>query len=297
MRRSPLIDIGIASIAASVLLVSAAATAAPGYSGTISGSFGAPVLAGAFLQAGSHAPILQDNSGAPCLVVGTGTIAWGGTDSGCGALSHLTFNGDVFSDVTPGQVFRLGTLSFVNGPSTPAALIFGFDMQLSAGEDVAPFTGFVEIVSTQNANVDPTADADVLSFADFDVPSTLAAFELATVTAIVNGTIGDDGRLRVTSIALAPDEGEQGCAEDVAAVLHESVRGATASLGVGATAVTKRKARRAVRLTMRQLRSYATSADRAAKRGEVSEACAEAIRVAVANAETQASPLLRPDSR
>jgi hypothetical protein len=163
-------------------------------------------------------------------------------------------------------VFRLGTLSFVNGPSTPAALIFGFDMQLSAGEDVAPFTGFVEIVSTQNANVDPTADADVL-------------------------------RLRVTSIALAPDEGEQGCAEDVAAVLHESVRRATASLGEGATAVTKRKARRAVRLTMRQLRSYATSADRAATRGEVSEACAEAIRVAVAKAETQASPLLRPDSR
>src|SRR6266446_3511337 len=185
MRRPRLMSIGIVSIVASLLLVSAPGTAAPRYSGTITGSFGAPVLSGAFLRPGSHEPVLRDNAG-------TARRSGGGT----AAASSLTFSGDSFSDVTPGQVFRLGTLTFVNGPSGPASLIFGFDMQLTAGEDVAPFAGLVAIVNTQNANVDRIADADVLSFADFDAPSTLAGFEDASVTAIVYGRIGDDGRLR-----------------------------------------------------------------------------------------------------
>jgi hypothetical protein len=210
-------------------------------------------------------------------------------------------------------------------------LIFGFDMQLSAGDDVAPFTGFVEVISTQNAGVDRIADADVLSFADFDAPSTLAAFELATVTAIVNGTIGDDGRLRVTSIGLAPGEGEHGCVdaapfvpskgpcasgcgdlcasigsalgaplcagEELPAVLKDRLHKAADSLGQGARAGSKRKARRAVRVAMRQYRRLAASAGSAARRGSISAACAEAIRAAVGNAGTEAAPWLRSRSR
>src|SRR5437016_5731191 len=213
MQRPPLMSTGMVSIVASLLLVSAPGTAAPRYSGTITGSFGAPVLSGAFLRPGSHEPVLRDNAGtARHSGVGTATIAWGGDDNGgTAAASSLTFSGDSFSDVVPDRVFRLGTLTFVNGPSGPVSLIFGFDMQLSAGEDVAPFTGLVAIVNTQNANVDRIADADVLSFADFDAPSTLAGFEDASVTAIVYGRIGDDGRPRVTSSGLAPGAGRAGC--------------------------------------------------------------------------------------
>src|SRR5256886_1074906 len=329
MQRPPLMSTGMVAIVASLLLVSAPGTAAPRYSGTITGSFGAPALSGAFFRPASHDPVRRDNGGtARRSGVGTATITWGGdANGGSAAASSLTFSGDSFSDVTPGQVFRLGTLTFVNGPSGPASLIFGFDMQLTAGEDVAPFTGLVAIVNTQNANVDRIADADVLSFADFDAPSTLAGFEDASVTAVVYGRIGDDGRLRVTSIGLAPGEGQHGCvdeapflasrgpcvsgcgdlcaaigsafaqplcgAEQLPGVLNERIRRATGRLGRGASAVSRRQAKRAVRLAMGQLRRSAAFARRAARRRHVSAACAEAIAAAVANAETRAASWVR----
>src|SRR4029077_6617325 len=129
MRRFRLMSLEIASIVASVLLVSAPGTAVPRYSGAITGSFGAPVLSGGFLAPGSHEPVPCDNTGtARRSGIGTAMITWGGDDNGCSAASSLTFSGDSFSDVPPGQVFRLGTLTFVNGPGVPPSLIFGFDM-------------------------------------------------------------------------------------------------------------------------------------------------------------------------
>jgi hypothetical protein len=221
MQRPKLMSIGITVIVAVAVLVSAPRNAAAGYSGTIMGSFDAPVLAGEFLRPESREPVPIDNTViAPTSGAGTATIAWGGED--CPETANrVTFNGDVFNDVMPGEVFRLGTLTFVNGSSGPASLIFGFDMQLSAGDAVAPFTGIVDIISTQNANVDRIADADVLSFPDVDAPSTLAGFESASVTAIVNGMIGNDGQLRVTSIDLAPGEEEQGCVDAAAVVVSQ----------------------------------------------------------------------------
>jgi hypothetical protein len=326
MRRPRLMGIGIASVVVSGLLVPAHVTAVRRYSGTITGSFDAPVLSGAFLRPGSHEPVPRDNAAtARRFGVGTATIMWGGDDNACPAAgSSLAFSEDSFSDVTPGQVFRLGTLTFVNGPGGPASLIFGFDMQLSAGEGIAPFTGPVDIISTQNANADRFADADVLSFAAFDVPSTLASFEGMAATAIVYGRIGDDGRLGVTSIALAPGADQYGCvdeapfvasrgpctssigsaftqplcgAEQIPGVLNERIRSATARLGQGGNVVTSRNADRAVRLAMRQLRTSAALARREAKGGNVSPACAEAIQAAVADAETRAASRLRPPSR
>jgi hypothetical protein len=220
MQRPKSISIGATAIVASMVLVSAPRIAAAGYSGAITASFDAPLLFGAFLRPESREPVATDNSViAPTSGAGTAAITWGGDDGCPAAANSVTFIGDVFNDVLPGDVFRLGTLTFVNGASAPAALIFGFEMQLSTGDEIAPFTGLVDIVSTQNANVDPIADADVLSFPDFDAPSTLAAFESAEVTAIVNGTIGDDGRLRVTSIELAPDAAEQGCVDAAEVVI------------------------------------------------------------------------------
>src|SRR2546427_10046935 len=116
MRRPRLMSIGIVSIVASLLLVSAPGTAAPRYSGTITGSFGAPVLSGAFLRPGSHEPVLRDNAGtARPSGVGTATITWGGDDNGGSAAARsLTFRGDAVRDVTPDQGFLLGTPNFRN---------------------------------------------------------------------------------------------------------------------------------------------------------------------------------------
>src|SRR5438477_11646656 len=111
MRRPRLMSIGIVSIVASLLLVSAPGTAAPRYSGTITGSFGAPALSGAFLRPGSHAPVPRDDAGTSLRSgVGTATVTWGGDDSGGNAAaSRPRFSGDSFSDIPPGPVFRVGT--------------------------------------------------------------------------------------------------------------------------------------------------------------------------------------------
>jgi len=314
-----------ATIVASLTLVAAPGIAAPRYSGTISAAFTAPVLSGAYLSAGSRAPVPRDNSGtARHSGVGTATLTWGG-----GAQSsNVAFAGDAFTDVAPGQRFRLGTLTFLNGQDLPDSLIFGFDMQLSAGDGVAPFTGLVELISTQNCNADRVADADVLSFRDLDTPSSLAGFEGTAVTAIVNGMIDDDARLRVTTIALAPDESEHGCVDRgpfVAAVgpcasacggvcaavgsalaqplcgtealphaLAERIRQAAGAIARGASTPDKREAKRAVRLAMRELRASAAAATAAARRGQVSAACADAIGATVTKADATATPLLRP---
>src|SRR5256885_7638828 len=109
MRRPWLMSIGIVSIVASLLLVSAPGTAAPRYSGTITGSFGAPALSGAFLRPGSHEPVLRDNAGtARRSRVRTATITWGGDDNGGRAAARsLAFSGDSVSDVLPDPGFRL----------------------------------------------------------------------------------------------------------------------------------------------------------------------------------------------
>ena len=147
------------------------------------------------------------------------------------------------------------------------------------------------------------------------------------MTAIVNGTIGDDARLRVTSIALAAGETDNGCldegrfvassrpcaagcgnvcgavvsaftqplcgTETVPDTIAGRIGKATGALGRGATAATRAEAKRAVRLAMTELRSSAAVASRAAKRGQVSAACADAIGAAVANADAKAAPMLR----
>jgi len=132
----------------------------------------------------------------------------------------------------------------------------------------------------------------------------------------------------VTSISLAPGEAEYGCvdkgpfvaargpcgsgcgdlcaavgstftqplcgAERLPSALNERIRKATGSLGEAATAVNRRKAKRAVRRAMRQLRRSAALARRAARRSDVSAACAEVIAAAVTDADTRAATLLRP---
>jgi len=217
--------------------------------------------------------------------------------------------------------------TFFNGTSTPASLIFGVTMHLSAGGGITPFTGPVAMVPTQNANIDRVSDADSLFFSNFEIPSALGAFEGAAVTAIVYGKINADAQLEITSIGLAQGEAGNGCvdegplvasrvpctstcgevcaaialasagplcgSEQLPAVLNRRIDQALQLLRQVESTDSERKAKRGVTLVMRQLRRSATIARAAAKKGLVSAACAEAVGKAVRNAQSQAEPWLR----
>jgi len=199
-------------------------------------------------------------------------------------------------------------------------------MRLSAGGDITPFAGTVAIVSTQNGNIDRVDDADRLFFSDFEIPSTLAAFEDTDVTAIVHGKIVDGPKLAITSISLAQGQAGHGCVvegpvvdstsacasvcgdvcaamtlalagplcerEQLPAVLNRRIGRALQLLGQVASTGSERKAKRGVTLAMKQLQRSATIAAGAAKRGHISAACADAVGRAVGNARSQAEPLL-----
>jgi hypothetical protein len=319
----------ITAVAIMWMLASSAA-AATTYSGTVTGLFDAPVLSGAYLAVGTRAPVARDNaSTAHPSGIGTSSVAWGGADGEAGgpfAPSTLVFSGDAFDEVVPGQVFRLGTLTSFNGMSGPESLIFGLTMHLSAGDGVTPFAAAIGIVSTANGNGDRVADADVLVFGDLKTSTALASFETTAVTVSVYGKIGDDTRLEVTSMSLAPDEADHGCldegslvdsrpcasacggvctaisgtlarplcgSERLPAVLDGRIAAALDLVRQGSSARSERKAQRSVRVAMKKLEGSARIARRAAARGRISEACRDAIASAVASTRGQAEALLR----
>jgi hypothetical protein len=317
--------VGVACLLAAPIIAPTPGTAAPRYSGLTTGVFDALVLSGHFLQAGTHLPVACDNASAAVgSGVGTSTLTWSDDDATV-AGSALTFAGTSFSDVAPGEVFALGTLTYFNGHNSPASLIFGVTMHLSAGDDIAPVAEPVDVASTQNGGVDRAADADSLFLGGIEVPSTLAAFEDTAVTAIVYGRIVDGPRLEVTSIALAQGETDHGCVTegavadstapcasvcgDVCAamalamarplcdgelppVLDRRIGRALHLLGQAASTGTEAEAKKGVARVMKRLQRSATIARGGAKSGGISPACAEAVGRAVGNARSQAEPWL-----
>jgi hypothetical protein len=315
--------VGIALMLASSSVTSPTpAATVPSYSGTVTAMFDTPMLTGAFLDGGSRLPIARDNTrSAGVSGVATSSLTWGDSNGG----STLVFTGNAFSDLVPGQVYPLGTLSYFNGQNTPASLVYGLTMRLSAGDGVTPFAGPVDIVSTLNGKTDRVADADVLVFSKFEIPSMLAAFEGTAVTAIVYGRIVGDSELEVTSMSLAPGEADHGCvsegpfvdsrpcasacgdvcaaatmalagplcgSEELPAALNAQIDQALQLLSRGASQDSERKAKKSVRLAMKQLHRFVVTARGAAKRGRISAECAAALGSAVGNAQSQAEPWL-----
>jgi hypothetical protein len=327
MRSAGVAIVGMALVlAASSVIAPPRGVAAPSYSGTVTGSFDDPVLSGAYLQVGTHLPVSRDNTGTAAVSgIGTSSLVWSDDTARPASPSTLAFTGDSFSDVAPGQVFPLGTLTYFNGSNGPAALIFGVTLHLSSGDGVTPFAAPADIVSTQNGNLDRVADADRLFFGNFEAPSTLSAFEGAAASAIVYGKIVGDARLEVTSIVLAQGEADHGCvdagprddstgpcasacggvcaavtralagplcgSEQLPAVLDRRIGQALHVLSQAASAKSERSAKKNLALVMKRLRRSTTIAERAAKRGRISAACAEAVGNAVRNAQGQAAPL------
>lgn len=304
----------------------ALATSAPRYSGAVTGVFDTALLTGAFLEVDSRLPVPCDNtSKAAGFGLGTSSLTWGDSPGGVLAPSAVEFVGKSFDDVAAGEIFPLGTLSYFNGENSPASLIFGLGLELSAGDGIEPFAGPVDIVSTRNGRRDQMADADVLVFDTFEVPSTLAAFESTGVTATVYGKIGSDAKLEVTSMSLEAGEAEHGCVSEgplvdarpcasacggVCAAAALAVAGplcggeqlptsvrtrldrALHLLDRGASKDSERKAKKGVRLAMKQLRRSAAIAEGASKKGRISAECAEAVDVAIRNARSQAEAWL-----
>jgi hypothetical protein len=298
------------------------AVAGPTYSGTITGAFDTPTLIGAYFDADSRQPVECDNtSGDGGFGAATSNFTWGDAIGG----SAVEFVGNSFSDVAAGEVFPLGTVAYFNGWNTPASLVFGLSMQLSAGEGITPFVGAVEMTSTLNHNVDRLADADVLTFDAVESPITLAAFEKATVKATVYGKITGDSELQVTSMRLAPGESEHGCVSDAPlgdSLPCASVCGSVCAAGTSALAGpicggekvpaalqarldhavrlferaagknSERRAKKGVRRAMKMLERSGAMAAGAVKGGRVSAACAEAIDRAIKNVQGQAEPWL-----
>ena len=152
--------------------------------------------------------------------MGTNHIGWGDCDiDACGAVpfqSVVAFSGEPFADVAPGVVFKLGTLSYLNGTSLSTTLIFGATLTVTAiavdaaGIPVAidPAVAQMSVWSTVNGGVDAFADADFLSF-DL-LPRSFHVFESASAVADVYGYIDGNPELVFETLSLPPDQAGNG---------------------------------------------------------------------------------------
>jgi hypothetical protein len=142
---------------------------------------------------------------------GTNSITSGDNPLGTGP-SAITFNGASFSDVQPGEVFNVGTLSFHNGISNATTFIFGGILTLNISGTSVPVdpltTKFYLLATAGDPNLPPPTpeeNADLIQL-NFLPGSGLYAFEEQTVTANLFGSIVGDPQLNITGIELAPGQ-------------------------------------------------------------------------------------------
>jgi len=185
-------------------------------SGSISGVFSSPVLAGFGIDLDGKTLIPIDNTATGVFTgFGTNAITWGDPNP-----SILTFTGKSFSGVAPGQIFDLGTITYTNGNSPRETLIFGATLTLTVNSTPAgivdPSVSNVDFLATTNHflpndGLDPRfklQDADFLSFGAF--PQTFNVFENSTASAELFGMIVGDPQLVLTGIELSPDQSNNG---------------------------------------------------------------------------------------
>lgn len=190
--------------------------ASPLYSGTITGTFTAPILSGNLIETDGSVSFL-DNSASQFLTYsgeGTPTFNWGNYDGGTPPLppnvpdhSTLQFLGLDFTNRAPDEVFKLGTLTFTNGTSFVDTIVFGITLTIGVVDfnvAIDPAVTQVGILTTLNGDVDPFRDAD---FVSFDVlPLTFHVFEGATATADLFGYIHGDPQVVISGISLPPGQ-------------------------------------------------------------------------------------------
>lgn len=234
-----------------VLWAAAFAHAAPLYSGTITGIFSAPILSGININADGSVGLLDNSATAVISGDGTGTFNWGALD---GTVfpdhSSLQFTGVNFAGQAPDEVFKLGTLTYLNGTSFSNTLAFGITLTIGVVDiDVAidPAAAQLTLLPTANGGVDPFRDADMVSF---DVlPLALHVFEAATAAADLLGYIDGDRHVVIAGISLPP--GQPG----FLAPVPEPATGALMLAGLGLLGFVARRNR--IAATSRRLRGSA----------------------------------------
>lgn len=190
------------------------------YSGSISGVFTAPLLIGFDSDNGVLVPV-NNTPGFPGPPVGAADYAGFGSNSilwgnGTFPRNQLTFTGADFTDISPGEVFHLGTITYTNGSAFVNTTIFGATLTLAATAtdegnvivSVDPAVDQMGIIATVNYSFDARADADLLTFQAFS--QTFNVFEGSTAIADVFGRIVGDPFLEITGIELAPNQSQNG---------------------------------------------------------------------------------------
>jgi hypothetical protein len=181
--------------------------------GSTTGVFTNPVLAGNAILVDNTQIFLDNTSGAVYSGFGTNAIQWGsysGPPTSAPDHSSLTFVGADFAAEPPGVPFRLGTLTYTNGTSDSNTGIFGGTLIISAaragglGLPISDSTDNLVITGTQNGHANPAQDADFIFFPllnlSFDV------LEGKTATADIYGEVVGDPQLVLTGIvATSPD--------------------------------------------------------------------------------------------
>ena len=191
-----------------------AARADQAYGGFIQGAFSSPVLAGNYLDVGGQS-VFRDSTASAVYSISNGTVSSqlisGDNNGGGGSPSEITFFGNSFSGVAPGQEFALGTLTYNNGASGLFSSIFGATLTLTVAGNAAvtPIDAPFSLVTTLNGGFSIASDADFLSF---PAPISLSfhVFEGAGATAIVMGRIVGDPQLQVTGLQLPADQAGNG---------------------------------------------------------------------------------------
>ena len=196
------------------VLILAPCGRADGVSGSvaITGGFSNFVLSGNNIDGATGAATFVDNTGTAIFTgLGTNDITWGGNFTpppGVKNFSELTFVGATVPNVSPGEVFQLGTLTYYNGTSAISSLIFGATFTLSAvlsgggTASITPFTSGLGLVTTTNDGPTPASNADFVTFPTLGV--SFNVLEGDSAQAILFGEIVGDPSLKLTEILIAP---------------------------------------------------------------------------------------------
>ncbi|MFZ5929738.1 MAG: choice-of-anchor K domain-containing protein [Pseudomonadota bacterium] len=209
------------------LLLGSAASAAPVYSGVVSGMFVDPVLIGEAFYPLLNEYFPRDSTGtAVTSGVGTSEFRWGSHSDPAflPGYSSLRFSGAAFSGVEPlvfdgvdgftgGTVFDLGTLTYYNGTSLTDTQAYGITLQLDielsdSSETVTTLPIVITLLPVNNSGPTPASNADLIIFAPFgaSVGVSLHAYEDATVTATLTGYLIGDPFFEFSEIQLDPDQ-------------------------------------------------------------------------------------------
>jgi len=178
------------------------------FSGTTSGTFSNPnFINNRVLSNGS---IIHKDESQSVVISGFGTnhiiFGSGGDNPG----SNLTFTGTSFSGISanPNSApFEIGTLTFHN--SGDAAFLGGAMLLITLNTNQGPINETLNLsfVVTESTGISLERDSDWVQGIIPGNPSiSLNAFEGATVSGIVFGSIVGDPTFEVTSITLAPGQ-------------------------------------------------------------------------------------------